>query len=102
MIVEPQGEGLETPPGTAARSRDTWRTRSLWLVHLGLLLTAAASLATLQMLHVNVDYHTYVGLVFVGLVLVHLAQRRHTLARMASQILHSGKRRLRLSVSDAI
>jgi hypothetical protein len=72
-------------------------------VHLGLLLSAAASLVTLQLLHVRQEYHIVVGLVFVGLVVVHLAQRRRTIARMATQIVRtktSVERRLRLAVSD--
>ena len=72
-------------------------------MHLGLLLSAAASLVTLQLLHVRQEYHIVVGLVFVGLVVVHLAQRRRTIARMATQIVRtktSVERRLRLAVSD--
>ncbi len=58
---------------------------------------------TLQLLHVRVAIHTDVGLVFVGLVVVHLAQRRRTLARMATQIVRArtlAGRRIRLTVSD--
>jgi hypothetical protein len=73
--------------------------------HLGLLFSAAAALGTLQLLHVRVAYHTVVGLVFVGLVLVHLAQRRRTLARMATQLVRARtfvERRARLAVSDLL
>jgi hypothetical protein len=73
--------------------------------HLGLLFSAAAALGTLQLLHVRVAYHTVVGLVFVGLVLVHLAQRRRTLARMATQLVRARtfvERRARLAVSDLV
>ncbi len=76
-----------------------------WVVHLGLLVTAAASLATLQLLHVRVAYHTVVGLIFVGLVLVHLIQRRHTIARMATQLVRARpvtERRVRLTISDLV
>ena len=82
-----------------------WRMRSRLAVHLGLLLSAVASLGTLQLLHVRVAYHTVVGLVFVGLVLVHLVQRRHTVARMATQLVRARtfvERRLRLTVSDLV
>ena len=51
----------------------------------------------------RVAIHTDVGLVFVGLVVVHLAQRRRTLARMATQIVRArtlAGRRIRLTVSD--
>jgi hypothetical protein len=81
------------------------RARSRWAVHLGLLLSAAAALGTLQLLHVRVAFHSDVGLVFVGLVVVHLAQRRRTLARMATQIVRAKtvvERRIRLAVSDLV
>jgi hypothetical protein len=44
-----------------------------------------------------------IGLVFVGFVVVHLAQRRRTLARMAIQLVRTRtfvERRIRLAVSD--
>jgi hypothetical protein len=56
------------------------------VIHLGLLATAAGALVTLQFLHVRIAFHADVGLAFVGLVLIHLAQRRHTIARWASQL----------------
>ena len=85
--------------------RTVWRARSRWAVHLGLLCSAAAALGTLQLLHVRIAIHTDVGLAFVGLVLVHLAQRRHTLARMATQLRRAksfAARRIRLTTSDAV
>lgn len=96
------------PAGTLKRPADrgtAWRTRSRWAVHLGLLCSAAAALATLQLLHVRIAIHTDVGLVFVGLVLVHLVQRRHTLARMATQLLRAKtfvERKIRLTLSDVV
>jgi hypothetical protein len=85
--------------------RTVWGTRSRFAVHLGLLCSAAATLATLQLLHVRVAYHTVVGLVFVGLVLVHLAQRRRTLVRMATRLVRARtfvERRIRLTLSDLL
>jgi hypothetical protein len=100
---------LEAPAGTVVvRPADhwtAWRARSRWAVHIGLLCSAAASLGTLQLLHVRVAIHTIVGLVFVGLVVVHLAQRRRTLARMAVQLVRAKtfvERRVRLSASDLV
>jgi hypothetical protein len=87
------------------RRRTAWRARSRWAVHLGLLCSAAAALGTLQLLHVRIAYHTVVGLAFVGLVLVHLVQRRRTLARMATQLVRAQKfveRRIRLATSDLV
>jgi len=88
-----------------ADRRTAWRVRSRFAVHLGLLCSAAAALGTLDLLHVRVALHTDVGLVFVGLVVVHLAQRRRTLARMATQIVRARtfvERRIRLAVSDLL
>jgi hypothetical protein len=102
----------DPPPGpqagtlTPSDGRQTvWRARSRWAVHLGLLCSAAAALGTLQLLHVRIAIHTDVGLAFVGLVLVHLAQRRHTLARMATQLRRAksfAARRIRLTISDVV
>ncbi len=75
------------------------------MVHLGLLFSAGAALVTLQLLHVRVAYHADVGLVFVGLVLVHLMQRRRTLARMGKGIARARTlvdRTIRLAVSDVL
>ncbi len=83
----------------------TWGARSRFAVHLGLLATAAAALGTLQLLHVRVAYHSDVGLVFVGLVVVHLVQRRRTLARMAKGVVRAKtfvERRTRLALSDLL
>ena len=82
-----------------------WGARSRFVVHLGLLGAAGAALGTLQLLHVRIAYHADVGLVFVGLVVVHLAQRRRTIARMVSHIVGARKlveRRIRLAVSDLL
>ena len=92
-------------PARRTDRRAARRPRSRWAVHLGLLCSAAAALGTLQLLHVRIAIHTDVGLVFVGLVVVHLAQRRQTLARMATQIVRVrtfAGRRIRLTVSDLL
>ena len=60
----------------SAELTETDRTRRrVWtrgLVHLGLLLTAAGALATLTVLYIHNAIHADIGLVFVGLVVVHL------------------------------
>ena len=95
-------------PGDVERPAGRRRARgslSRSVVHLGLLCSAAAALGTLDLLHVRIAIHTDVGLVFVGLVVVHLAQRRRTLARMATQIVRARtfvERRIRLAVSDLL
>jgi len=100
--LKPQaGASLDRPAGRGT----AWRARSRLSVHFGLLCSAAAALGTLQLLHVRVAFHTDVGLVFVGLVVVHLTQRRRTLARMATQIVRAStfvERRIRLALSDLL
>ncbi len=100
---------LESPAGAslerAAGRGSAWRARSRWAVHVALLCSAAAALGTLQLLHVRIAFHTDVGLVFVGLVVVHLAQRRRTIARMADQLVRTltfAERRIRLAASDLL
>ena len=109
MDTENQGAargGLaDAPAGRRARSQTAWRTRSRWFVHLGLLACAAAALGTLQLLHIRNAIHADVGLVFAGLVLVHLAQRRHRIAGMLARLWGFRRRvgrELRLLASDAI
>lgn len=100
--AEPQAGASPERPTDRPTAR---RSLSRWAVHLGLLCSAAAALGTLQLLHVRIAIHTDVGLVFVGLVVVHLAQRRQTLARMATQIVRVRTfvaRRIRLTVSDLL
>jgi hypothetical protein len=85
--------------------RTAWRARSRFAVHLGLLCSAAAALGTLQLLHVRDTYHIVVGIAFVGLVLVHLVQRRRTVGRMATLLVRAStfiERRIRLAVSDLL
>jgi hypothetical protein len=92
-------------PVRAPDRRTVWRARSRWLVHLGLLASFAAAFGTLQLLHIRNAIHADVGLVFAGLVVVHLAQRRHRIARMLSRLGHLRpvlERELRLLASDAI
>lgn len=105
MVDTPLEQRAATPADGPLDRPAPWRARSRWMVHLGLLCTAAAALGTLQLLHVRTAFHADVGLVFVGLVVVHLAQRRHTVARMAAQVVKArrfAERRIRLSVSDLV
>lgn len=95
------GTVLERP----SHGRTTWRTRSRLAVHVALLRSGAASLATLQLLHVRIAYHADVGLVFVGLVAAHLVQRRRTLTHMVTQLFGTRsrvQRAIRLALSDAL
>ncbi len=96
-------EGRDLEP--SAHRHTVRDARSRFAVHLGLLFSAAASIGTLQLLHVRIAYHTVVGLVFVGLAVVHLVQRRRTVARMANQLVRARRLiepRTRLAVSDLL
>jgi hypothetical protein len=100
-----EATGVGTSAARPTRSRSPWPARSRWLVHLGLLALLAASLGTLQLLHIRNAIHADVGLAFAGLVVVHLVQRRHRLARMLAQLTRFRsrvERELRLLASDAI
>lgn len=95
-------------PGPVKRSADRQTARrslSRWAVHLGLLGSAAAALGTLYLLHVRIAIHTVVGLVFVALVVVHLAQRPRALARIATRTVQArtiAERAIRLAASDLL
>src|SRR5580692_9064189 len=74
--------------GRSSGRRNAWRARSRFAVHLGLLATFAWAFGTLQLLHIRTAIHADVGLAFAGLVVVHLAQRRHRIARMVAKLGH--------------
>ena len=94
-----------TETDLAVTRRSARRAWTRGLVHLGLLLTAAGALGTLTVLYIHNAIHSDIGLVFVGLVVAHLLQRRHTVARMLSQFTRArsfAERRLRLAGSDLL
>ena len=102
-------EALEPQAGVALKQpadrRTARRSLSRLAIHLGLLCSAAAALGTLDLLHVRIAIHTDVGLVFVGLVVVHLAQRPRPLARMGARVVRArtiAERIIRLAVSDLL
>lgn len=75
-----------------------------WLVHVLLLATFAASLATVTLITEGTP-HLVVGLAFVALVVVHVAQRRHTVVRLLGSLVrvHSwAARRSRQAWSDTV
>jgi hypothetical protein len=104
MAEEPTERGVATSRDRH-RGRRTWRARSRGAVHLGLLLAAALALGTLQLLHVRDSDHVVVGFAFVGLVLLHLLQRRQTLGHMARHVVAATtilERSIRLAASDLV
>ena len=103
-------DGPASPVGhneaVAGQNRASGRSRSRWAVHLALLITVIVALVPLLLFNGNprVTVHVVIACVFVGLVIVHLAQRRHTLRRLIAQLVRAGSRMKgrRLVVSDAI
>jgi hypothetical protein len=95
----------DTPSPSQARPRKAkhdHRTGVRFLVHIFLLATFAASLATVTAMTEGWP-HLVIGSGFVGLVVVHLAQRRHTVARLLVNLARPVtwlKRRGRLAWSD--
>ena len=60
---------------------------------------------TLQLLHIHNAIHADAGLAFAALAIVHLAQRRHRIARLLAQLgrpRRRAARELRLLASDVI
>jgi Flp pilus assembly protein TadB len=90
----------------AGQNRQSGRARSRWAVHLALLITVIVALVPLLLFNVNprVTVHVVIACVFLGLVIIHLAQRRHTLRRLIAQFARAGSRMKgrRLAVSGAI
>jgi hypothetical protein len=79
--------------------------RRRWYVHLALLGTLAGSLVTLIYLSHSITIHVIFGVAFMVFVLIHLYQRRRTVASLATQFIrtsHRSKGPSRLAVSDTI
>ena len=77
---------LTAPAGAAdAPQAQRRRVRARWLVHLGLIVLFAASLATVTAMTEG-TLHLAVGSAFVALAVVHVAQRRHTVARLVGNL----------------
>ena len=80
------------------------RAQARFAVHLGLLAAFAGSLATVTLITEGWP-HLVVGLAFVVLAVVHLVQRRHTVARLAANLGRVRtwfRRRGRLAWSDLV
>ncbi len=95
-------DSTPSPPGPAVTHGR--RTHTRFAVHLWLLATFAASLATVTLITEGWP-HLVVGLAFVALVGVHLVQRRQTVARLLGNLGHARtwlRRRGRLAWSDLI
>ena len=104
-----QGESasfVDRDEAVSGQNRASGRARSRWAVHLALLITVIVALMPLLMFGFNprVTVHIGIACAFLGLVVVHLAQRRHTLRRLIAQLGRAGSRvkGRRLALSDAI
>ena len=85
---EPRSYGLRSnrPRSNGTRSKEQGRrSRTRFAVHLVLLATFAASLATVTSITEG-GLHLAVGSAFVALVAVHVVQRRHTVARLLGSL----------------
>jgi hypothetical protein len=99
----------ERSESTGASSTDTTtaqvrRMQLRWVVHLLLLATFAASLATVTLITEGTP-HLVAGLAFVALVVAHVSQRRHTVARLVRGLTRTRtwpSRRGRLAWSDTV
>lgn len=76
------------------------------VVHVGLVLGFLGAAAILLLFGIadRNTIHVVIGCVFFGLVVVHLAQRRHTVKRLATRLRPGAraKRQRRLAVSDVV
>jgi len=91
MHADANGRPARRPVGAVTR----------WLVHLGLIVTAAVSLFFETVLTI----HILLGLVFVAFVAAHLLQRRRVSARLAARLLRVRGWSLpagRLALADAL
>lgn len=102
------GSVTEDPPSPSQarleHAQRNNRSGARFLVHLVLLVTFAASLATVTAITEGWP-HLVFGSAFVGLVIIHVAQRRHTAARLLANLgrpLTWLERRGRLAWSDLI
>ena len=86
-------------------------TRNRWLVHLALILgllatvTSAIFLSRKYFGHSGTTDHSIIGVVVLGLVIVHLTQRRHTVRRLASRLFvrrTAAEHHSRLAESDLV
>lgn len=92
-------------------SRGDSIARNRWLVHLALILGILAAVISAVFLsrkylgHSGTTDHSIIGLLVLGLVIVHLTQRRQTVKRLLARLFGRGSstgNRSRLAVSDTI
>jgi hypothetical protein len=100
-VTEDPPSPSQARPGQPNRGH---RTGARFLVHLILLATFAASLATVTAMTEGWP-HLVIGSAFVGVVVIHVVQRRHTVARLLGNLGRPTawlRRRGRLAWSDLV
>jgi hypothetical protein len=93
-----------TAPNFDGGQRSARHVQLRFVVHIALLAAFAASLATVTIITEGLP-HLVVGSAFVGLVLIHIGQRRHTVVRLAASLGRPRtwlKRRGRMAWSDLV
>ena len=99
------------PVRSESRSRRDPIARNRWIIHVALIvgflaaIISAIELSKKYLGHSGVTDHTIIGLAVFAFVLVHLIQRRRTIARLVKRFTGdngSGKTRMRLAGSDMI
>lgn len=79
--------------------------RRRWYVHLALLVSLAGSLLSLIYLSRSITAHVIFGVLFMVMMLVHLFQRRRTIASLLKRLLGARTRTraaTRLAISDIV
>jgi hypothetical protein len=97
-------------PENASNVRDAVALRR-WLVHLALMVSFAAALASAAFLsraylgHSGVTDHSVIGGVVLAIVVIHLVQRRRTVGRLLKRLAGVGSKsaaQARLALSDTV
>jgi hypothetical protein len=109
MTENPGGDSLSSAPAAQVitdQPASDARSRSRWWVHLALIASFLVALVPLLLFNVNdrITIHVVIACFFLTLVIVHLGQRRHTVARLARQLATWGSRtrRRRLAISASV
>jgi hypothetical protein len=104
-MAHPVDSAQSRRPEEDVNQQGVQRVHNRWAVHLGLMVTFGAALASLVLLRGATTIHILLGLAFVALVAVHLSQRRQAvnrLTRQLAQVRSWFRPRGRLAWSDVI
>ena len=107
MTVRTDAGSVESEPLSPSAARSEEQGKRMWarfVVHLLLLATFAASLATVTLITEGWP-HLVVGSAFAALAVLHVVQRRHTVARLLGTLGRARtwlRRRGRLAWSDLV